>query len=130
MLPVCQRPPRCCLLHGNVQVLAGAGVAARRDCIQLIKDGKVKVNDDLVTNPATKVTPGQDTITVKGRRITVNAKPHLYYFAVNKPSGYICSMVSSKDPDKRVVDLLNKWLAEKGAKLAKKVRKGTAHCNR
>jgi 16S rRNA U516 pseudouridylate synthase RsuA-like enzyme len=90
----------------------------------MIKDGSVKVNNDIVTNPATKVIPGQDAIMVKGRKITVDAKPHLYYFAVNKPSGYICSMVSSRDfdPDKRVVDLLNKWLAEKGAKLAKKVR--------
>ena len=48
----------------GAQVLASAGVASRRACIDLIKQGVVKVNQQVVTDPATKVDGAKDRIQV------------------------------------------------------------------
>ncbi len=94
------------------QCAAGAGVASRRACEELIAQGKVKVNKQVITEQGIKVDAAKDVIEVDGKRIAVgDAKPLLYYFALNKPSGYVCSNVSSK-PGKRAVDLLEPWLRD------------------
>lgn len=91
------------------KALASSGVASRRACIDLVKQGKVQVNGAVITDPATKVDLTADALFVDGRRISAAAASALCYFAVNKPAGYICSNVS-KQPGKRAVDLLQPWL--------------------
>ncbi len=44
--------------------LAQAGIASRRKCDQLIKEGKVTVNGQLITNPAERVR-GEEIIKVE-----------------------------------------------------------------
>ena len=44
------------------KVLANAGVASRRKCEELILDGKVKVNGEIVTELGTKVDAEKDKI--------------------------------------------------------------------
>lgn len=91
------------------QALAAAGVASRRICIELIKDGVVEVNGIVIKDPATKV-GSNDAIAVKGHLLQQQEEKTCYYFAVNKPRGYICSNSSERAPDKRAVDLLQPWL--------------------
>ena len=82
--------------------IAHGGVCARREAAELVKQGKVKVNGDLVYEPGYKVSPG-DTVEVKGEKVFL--KKNLVYILVNKPKDYI---TTAKDPEgrKTIIDLL------------------------
>lgn len=80
--------------------LAAAGVASRRECDNLIADGKVKINGKTA---GLGVEVGEsDSITVNG--LPVALKKNEYYI-LNKPKGYICS-VSDDKGRKTVLDLM------------------------
>jgi 23S rRNA pseudouridine2605 synthase len=68
------------------KVLAHAGVASRRKCEELILQGRVRVNGQVVTQLGTKVDPTQDTIKVDGQAVTLEAK---VYILLHKPRGYL-----------------------------------------
>ena len=84
------------------KVLAAAGVASRRDCEQLILDGRVEVDRQVVTELGTRVDPQKQEIRVDGE-VLHQGKP--VYYAVNKPEGVVST---SRDPAgrPRVIDLL------------------------
>jgi 23S rRNA pseudouridine2605 synthase len=84
------------------KVLAAAGVAGRRECEQLILDGRVEVDRQVVTELGTRVDPTSQEIRVDGETVS---QPKLVYFAVNKPDGVVST---SRDPAgrPRVIDLL------------------------
>lgn len=67
--------------------LARAGVASRRAAEQLIREGRVAVNDRRVTEMGLKVDPGRDRITVDGRPIAPS-EPR-FYAVLHKPRGYL-----------------------------------------
>jgi 23S rRNA pseudouridine2605 synthase len=88
--------------------LAEAGVASRRASEQIIQEGRVTVNGEVIRELGTKIQPGKDKIAVDGQ--SVKAKRKLY-LAVNKPSGYVCT---KRDPEgrKTLGDLIPKeWTA-------------------
>lgn len=82
--------------------IAHGGVCSRRDAVDLIKGGKVKINGELILEPGHKVSP-TDTVVVAGKKI----KPveDLVYILLNKPKDYI---TTTDDPQQRktVLDLL------------------------
>ncbi len=84
------------------KVLAAAGVASRRECEQLILEGRVEVDRKVVTQLGTRVDTQQQEIRVDGEAL---APQKLVYFAVNKPSGVVAT---ARDPAgrPRVTDLL------------------------
>lgn len=86
------------------KALAAAGVASRRACEELIFDGKVSVNGEIVLVPQTLVSWEKDDISVDGE--SLRREQEKVYFMVNKPKGYICSSarLGSK---KLVVDLFS-----------------------
>jgi pseudouridine synthase len=84
-----------------VVFLARAGVGSRRSCDELIREGVVTVNGEVVTFPREKVTP-EDVIAVRGE--TVEAR-ELRYFLLNKPRG-VASTRSDPHADKVIVDLV------------------------
>ncbi len=91
------------MVHQRLQkVLAAAGVDSRRNCEQLILDGVVRVNGQVVDSLPAFADAEEDTITVNGRRIRAVEK---VYYLLNKPRGVICS---NKDPECRpkAVDLV------------------------
>ncbi|CUI15794.1 putative ribosomal large chain pseudouridine synthase B [Candidatus Protochlamydia naegleriophila] len=71
------------------KILAAAGVASRRACEELIFEGHVKVNGQVVLVPQTLVNAETDLITVRDQPI--NKKEDKVYYLLNKPAGYICS---------------------------------------
>ncbi len=83
--------------------LSCAGVSSRRKGETLIRDGRVTVNGETVTDPARAVAPGKDLICLDGRPI--EGENERRYMLFNKPSGVI---VSIGDPFGRpaVSDLL------------------------
>jgi pseudouridine synthase len=84
--------------------LAETGVASRRQCEELIRAGRVRVNGEPVTMMGVKVSPCNDRILVNGKPVATQKK---YYVALNKPAGYLCT---AKDTHNRhtVFDLVPK----------------------
>src|SRR5690606_36257528 len=73
------------------KALARAGVASRRAAEQMIVDGRVRVNDNVIKELGTKIDPGRDLVRVDGRLIHVtpaNAQEKVY-FLLNKPPGFL-----------------------------------------
>jgi 23S rRNA pseudouridine2605 synthase len=82
--------------------IAHCGVSSRRDAAELVKQGKVKVNGEAITEPGHKVS-SKDEITINSKRVTL-AK-NLVYVLLNKPKDYL---TTTDDPQKRktVLDLI------------------------
>lgn len=89
--------------------LAHCGVCSRRDAAQLVKDGKVKVNNGVITEPGHKIAPN-DTVSLNGKKISITK--NLIYILLNKPKDYI---TTTDDPQKRktVLDLIQRATAER-----------------
>ncbi|MFI6812902.1 pseudouridine synthase [Nonomuraea sp. NPDC050328] len=78
------------------KVLAQAGVASRRACEEMIGDGRVTVDGQVVRRFGAKVDPAKQAIHVDGKRIPT--APDLVYYALNKPIGVVSTM---EDPEGR-----------------------------
>jgi 23S rRNA pseudouridine2605 synthase len=76
--------------------LSDAGVASRRHAEELILDGRVLVNDEIVDTLPAFVDPQRDRVIVNGALI--RPQP-LEYFLVHKPKGVVCT---NRDPAGRV----------------------------
>lgn len=89
--------------------LAHCGVCSRRDAAELIKQGQVKVNEDVVTEPGYKMIEG-DHVTVNGKKVHI-AK-NLVYILLNKPKDYI---TTTDDPKNRktVLDIIKNATPER-----------------
>jgi 23S rRNA pseudouridine2605 synthase len=71
------------------KVMASAGVASRRACEELIFQGLVTVNGEVVKVPQTQVDSDKDRISVNGNPIKSVEKK--VYYLLHKPTGYVCS---------------------------------------
>src|SRR5580700_6560904 len=69
------------------KILAEAGIASRRASEGLIRDGRVRVNGQTVTELGSRADPSRYTITVDERRVGPAERP--VYLAVHKPPGYV-----------------------------------------
>lgn len=85
------------------KVLAAAGLDSRRKCEQLIVEGRVRVNGEIVDRLPVFVEPEKDLITVDGRKIRFGKK---VYYLLNKPKGVVCT---NSDPlgRKKAIDFIN-----------------------
>ena len=89
--------------------MAHSGVCSRRDAVDIIKKGRVKVNDEVVTEPGYKVSP-TDVITYNDKKL--HPVKDLVYILVNKPKDYITT--TEDDRSRRtVMDLIQKATKEK-----------------
>ena len=73
--------------------LAECGVASRRKCEELITEGHISINDNIVTELGTQVNVS-DVVKVDG--VIVTKEEHVYY-VLNKPVGYITSVKDDKN---------------------------------
>lgn len=90
------------------KVIADAGVTSRRKAEELIVDGKVRVNGNVVKELGSKVS-GNDIVEVDG--VTISRDNAKVYYLLNKPRGVITSVSDDKgrptvidyiDTDKRI----------------------------
>jgi 23S rRNA pseudouridine2605 synthase len=85
------------------KILSTAGVASRRTSEELITQGRVEVNGEVVRTLGTKADPTTDVIKVDGRRIRLDVRPR--YLLLNKPRNVV---TTRRDPEGRrtVIELL------------------------
>ncbi|WP_425061111.1 Ribosomal large subunit pseudouridine synthase B [Sporomusa carbonis] len=90
------------MLERLQKVIAQAGIASRRDAEELIKAGRVTVNNIVVTELGTKIEPKRDKVAVDGKPLT--AEKYVYVL-LNKPKGVVTTL---EDPRgrKTVADLV------------------------
>jgi 23S rRNA pseudouridine2605 synthase len=84
------------------KLLSAAGIASRREAEQLIVEGRVEVDGEVVRELGTRVDRMRQEVKVDGEPLP---RPRLAYFAVHKPVGIVSTM---NDPSgrPRVIDLL------------------------
>lgn len=92
--PQIKREPSASLMPLN-KFLAHSGICSRRDAVALIKEGKVKVNNEVVTEPGYKVKPGEE-VKANGKKIA--PVKDLVYILLNKPKDYL---TTTEDPQER-----------------------------
>lgn len=90
------------------KAMADAGLGARRDCEEMIRAGRVRVNSEVVTTLPCFVDPSADLVELDGEAVTLPqvtpgstaAKPaRTYsYVLINKPKGVI---TTTSDPEGR-----------------------------
>ncbi len=85
--------------------LSRVGIASRRKGEELILQGQIRVNNQLVTRLGTKIDPQKDVVEVKGKKIKFIRQQKYTYILLNKPKGYLTSLY---DPYQRptILDLL------------------------
>lgn len=89
--------------------IAHSGVCGRREAAELVKQGLVIVNGEVISEPGYKVTTS-DKITLNGK--TLHLQKNLVYILINKPKDYLTTV---KDPSgrKTVVDLVKNATSER-----------------
>ncbi|MEO8682591.1 MAG: pseudouridine synthase [Vicinamibacterales bacterium] len=85
------------------KILSTAGIASRRASEQIILEGRVSVNGQVVRTLGSKADPNTDTIKVDGRRVKTEVRQR--YIVLYKPKGYV---TTRRDPEgrKTVMDLI------------------------
>lgn len=91
------------MLERIQKIISAAGVTSRRAAEELIAEGRVRVNGQVVTELGTKADADKDHIKVDGKLI--NPQQPKIYVMLNKPAGFVTTM---SDPEGRptVQDLL------------------------
>ena len=76
------------------KLLAQAGFGSRRKCEDMITEGRVEVDGELVTELGTRVDPHKQQVRVDGSRVRVN--PNHVTLALNKPRKVLSAMDAPK----------------------------------
>jgi 23S rRNA pseudouridine2605 synthase len=89
--------------------VAHCGICGRREAADIVKEGKVKVNGVVITEPGFKIND-KDDVRVNDKKVTPTK--NLVYILVNKPKDYI---TTTDDPQgrKTVLDLIKKATQER-----------------
>ena len=83
--------------------LANRGVASRRKCEELILQGEISVNGEVIKELGTKIDPVVDKVTYCGKLICSTEK--MVYIILNKPIGYVTTANDQFNRD-TVLDLV------------------------
>lgn len=84
--------------------MADCGVASRRKCETMIEEGRVRVNGRVVSELGSKIDPQHDKVSVD--KLLIRPSVNQVYIALNKPSGYVCTVQDQFDR-KIVTDLID-----------------------
>ena len=78
---------------GLARAISKLGYCSRKQAVELISQGKVRLNGDTPKNPETPVRLGTDRIQVQGRALKAAEK---IYLVLNKPRGIVTSAADEK----------------------------------
>lgn len=77
------------------KILANYGFGTRKEVKKIIHSGAVTVNGEVQKIDDLHIKLKEDEICVDGEKLEI---PQDAYFIINKPAGYVCSMVSDSHP--------------------------------
>src|SRR4030042_2036204 len=83
--------------------LAQSGLGSRRRCDQLIQQGDISVNDQVVTKLGFMVDKDQDKVAYQGNPLRIAESK--VYILLNKPVGYVTTIKDERGR-KKVTDLI------------------------
>lgn len=78
------------------------GIGSRTQVKEIIKKGKVRVNDEIIKKPEFHVDEENDNIELEGKNLEYNK---FYYYMLNKPAGVLSAVTDNNC--KTVLDLLD-----------------------
>lgn len=81
--------------------LADMGIGTRTEVKKLIRQGKVKIGDDVVKSPEQKIDTATQKVFCVGQEVSYE---EYEYYMLNKPAGYVSATTDAKD--KTVLDLI------------------------
>ncbi|MBU5426634.1 rRNA pseudouridine synthase [Tissierella pigra] len=84
--------------------IALCGISSRRKAEQLIIEGKVMVNNKIITELGTTIDPSKDVVKVNDKKI--KEEKNKVYIMLNKPIGFVTTLKDEKDR-KIVTDLID-----------------------
>lgn len=84
--------------------LALCGVASRRRSEELIKEGQITVNNNIIQEMGFIIDPDKDVVKVKGKAVVPEEEK--LYIMMNKPTGYVTT-VSDQFNRSKVTDLVD-----------------------
>ncbi|MFA6198410.1 MAG: pseudouridine synthase [Patescibacteria group bacterium] len=84
--------------------LAKAGIASRRHSEDLIRQGRVSVNDRVVTEMGVRVDPSRDRVIYQGCRVQPSHKKVLIIF--HKPAGVLSTMQRGRERGKTLAETI------------------------
>ena len=102
------------------KILVSQGIGSRKEVRELIKNGEVCVNGEIIRKADFKADAENSSITVKGQ--AVNYSKHIYIM-LNKPSGVVSA--TNDNHDKTVIDILPEEYKRKGLFPAGRLDKDT-----
>ncbi len=85
--------------------LALNGIASRRRADQLIEEGEVMVDDEIVTEMGLKIDPTKQRVEIDGVVLRPEGERKQYYL-LNKPSGVVCTN-EERENRPRAIDLIS-----------------------
>ncbi len=85
--------------------LARNGIASRRKADQMIANGEVLVDGEIVTELGTRIDPASQRVEVNGVVLKPEGERHRYYL-LNKPEGVVCTS-DPKEARPRAIDLIS-----------------------
>jgi 23S rRNA pseudouridine2605 synthase/23S rRNA pseudouridine2604 synthase len=83
--------------------LSHAGICSRRKGEEYIREGRIRVNNRVVTELGTKVDPDKDRVEFDGKSVALESES--VYIVLNKPKGYVTSC--DHPGEKIVLDLID-----------------------
>ncbi len=77
--------------------LSEAGLCSRRAAEAWLREGRIRINGEVVRTPGTRVDPSEDKVEVDGRPVEAGTGPKIV-LALNKPQSFVCT---ARDPQQR-----------------------------
>jgi len=87
------------------KLLADHGIASRRKADEMIAEGEVMIDGQIVTELGTRVDPEAQRVEVDGVVLRPKGVFHRYYL-LNKPSGVLCT-TDERETRRRAIDLIS-----------------------
>ena len=102
------------------KLLSHLNCGSRKEVQSFIRAGRVAVNDTAERDPAAKVDPDADRVSLDGREQTYRAQR---YYMLNKPAGLVCANEDKRDGT--VLSLFPKEYRDKGLSTVGRLDKDT-----